>query len=103
MDQGRQASSEDHAAELPSVPVERDAPLVESNRLQSGESLETVGTAQEDEGWPLTSLQQRLAKTAGRLIKNARYYWLLLSESQVSQLSMKRNCCEQRLADDLTP
>jgi len=27
--------------------------------------------------WPLTSLQQRLVKTGGRLIKHARYYWLL--------------------------
>jgi hypothetical protein len=28
--------------------------------------------------WLLTSLQQRLLKTGGRLIKHARYYWLLL-------------------------
>jgi len=27
--------------------------------------------------WSLTSLQQRLVKTGGRLIKHARYYWLL--------------------------
>ena len=25
-----------------------------------------------------TSLQQRLVKTGGRLVKHARYYWLLL-------------------------
>jgi hypothetical protein len=31
--------------------------------------------------WSLTSLQQRLVKTGGRLIKHARYYWLLLAES----------------------
>jgi hypothetical protein len=31
--------------------------------------------------WWLTSLQQRLVKTGGRLIKQARYYWLLLAES----------------------
>jgi len=30
--------------------------------------------------WSLTSLQQRLVKTGGRLIKHARYYWLLLAE-----------------------
>ena len=29
--------------------------------------------------WSLTSLQQRLVKTGGRLIKHARYYWLLLA------------------------
>jgi len=28
--------------------------------------------------WSLTGLQQRLVKTGGRLIKHARYYWLLL-------------------------
>ena len=33
------------------------------------------------ENWSLTSLQQRLVKTGGRLIKHARYYWLLLAES----------------------
>jgi hypothetical protein len=33
------------------------------------------------ENWSLTSLQQRLVKTGGRLVKHARYYWLLLAES----------------------
>ncbi len=33
----------------------------------------------------LTSLQQRLVKTGGRLIKHARYYWLLLAESHLTQ------------------
>jgi hypothetical protein len=31
--------------------------------------------------WSLTSLQQRLVNTGGRLIQHARYYWLLLAES----------------------
>jgi hypothetical protein len=35
--------------------------------------------------WSLTSLQQRLAKTGGRLIKHARYYWLLLAESHLTR------------------
>ena len=35
--------------------------------------------------WSLTSLQQRLVKTGGRLIKHARYYWLLLAESQLTR------------------
>ena len=34
--------------------------------------------------WSLTSLQQRLLKTGGRLIKHARYYWLLLAESHLT-------------------
>ena len=33
----------------------------------------------------LTSLQQRLVKTGGRLIKHARYYWLLLAESHLTR------------------
>jgi hypothetical protein len=32
-----------------------------------------------------TSLQQRLVKTGGRLIKHARYYWLLLAESHLTR------------------
>ena len=31
----------------------------------------------------LTSLQQRLVKTGGRLVKHARYYWPLLAESHL--------------------
>jgi hypothetical protein len=30
--------------------------------------------------WSLISLQQRLVKTGGRLVKHTRYYWLLLAE-----------------------
>jgi hypothetical protein len=30
-------------------------------------------------------LQQRLVKTGGRLIKHARYYWLLLAESHLTR------------------
>jgi Transposase DDE domain group 1 len=35
--------------------------------------------------WSLTSLQQRLVKTGGRLIKHARYYWLQLAEGHLTQ------------------
>ena len=35
--------------------------------------------------WSLTSLQQRLVKTGGPLIKHARYYWLLLAESHLTR------------------
>ena len=34
--------------------------------------------------WSLTSLQQRPVKTGGRLVKHARYYWLLLAESHLT-------------------
>ena len=35
--------------------------------------------------WSLISLQQRLVKTGGRLIKHAHYYWLLLAESDLTR------------------
>jgi hypothetical protein len=36
------------------------------------------------ENWSLTSLQ-RLVKTGGRLVKHARYYWLLLAEGHLNR------------------
>jgi len=36
-------------------------------------------------GWSLTSLKQRLVKTGSRLLKHARYYWLLLAESHLTR------------------
>jgi len=37
------------------------------------------------DNWSLTSLQQRLLKTGGRLVKHARYYWLMLAESHLTR------------------
>jgi len=37
------------------------------------------------DNWSLTSLQQRLVKTSGRLVKHGRYYWLLLAKSHVTR------------------
>ena len=37
------------------------------------------------ENWSLTSLQQRLVKTGGRLMQHARYYWLLLAEGYLNR------------------
>ena len=35
--------------------------------------------------WSLSSLQQRLVKTGGQLVKHARYYWLLLAEGYLTR------------------
>jgi hypothetical protein len=35
--------------------------------------------------WSLTSRQRRLVKTGGRLVKHARYYWLLLTENHLTR------------------
>jgi hypothetical protein len=37
------------------------------------------------ENWSLTSLQQRLVETGGRLVKHARYYWLPLAEGHLNR------------------
>jgi hypothetical protein len=37
------------------------------------------------EAWSLTSLQQRIVKTGGRLVKHARYYWLMFAESYLTR------------------
>jgi len=37
------------------------------------------------ENWSLTSLQQRLVKTGTRLVKHARYCWLMLAESHLTR------------------
>ncbi len=44
------------------------------------------------DAWSLTSLQQRLVKTGGRLIKHARYYWLLLPRDICTGAYLAR-CC----------
>jgi hypothetical protein len=38
------------------------------------------------ENWSLTSLQQRLVKTGGRLVKHARYYWKRLFAGMVRRM-----------------
>jgi hypothetical protein len=35
--------------------------------------------------WSLTSVQQRLVKTGGPLVKHVRYYWLMLAESHLTR------------------
>ena len=35
--------------------------------------------------WSLTSFEQRLMKTGGRLVKHARYSWLLVAEGHLNR------------------
>jgi hypothetical protein len=56
----------------------------EARSLRNGESLDWVLPRKID-NWSLTSLQQRLVKTGGRLVKHARYYWRLLAESRLTR------------------
>src|SRR6266403_5663968 len=50
-----------------------------------GNLCRRLALPQRIENWSLTSLQQRLVKTGGRLVKHARYYWLLLAESHLTR------------------
>ena len=44
-----------------------------------------LGLPQRIRNWSLTSWQQRLMKTGGRLVTHARYYWLLLAEGHLNR------------------
>ncbi len=44
-----------------------------------------LGLPHRIKSWSLTSLQHRLMKTGGRLVKHARYYWLLLAEGYLNR------------------
>jgi len=44
-----------------------------------------LGLPKNIDTWSLTSLQQRLIKTGGRLVKHARYYWLMLAEAHLTR------------------
>jgi hypothetical protein len=58
----------------------------ERARLQLGKPLVAAALPKAVGNWSLTSLQQRLVKTGGRLVKShARYYWLLLAKSHLAR------------------
>jgi hypothetical protein len=59
--------------------------VVERPRLQPGQLVIAVYAAQGSGQLAALSLQQRLVKTGERLIKQARYYWLLLAESHLTR------------------
>jgi hypothetical protein len=84
VDRRRQASGEDDAVVLSSLSVERSATRTKSAGLQLGEFVASV-LPKRIETWSLTSLQQRLVKTGGRLVKHARYCWHLLAESHLTR------------------
>ena len=50
-----------------------------------------LGLPRRIKSWSLTSLQHRLMKTGGRLVKHARYYWLLLAEGHLNRQAVRRD------------
>ena len=86
MDQRRQAGDALDALVVPSVPGERGAPATERSGVQPGQPLAQTRSAAADQGAgrsPVSS--RRLVKTGGRLVKHARYYWLLLAEGHLTR------------------
>jgi hypothetical protein len=49
-----------------------------------GNLLRRLALPRAIQGWSLTSLQQRLFKTGGRLVRHARYFVLQLTESYLT-------------------
>ena len=85
MDQGRQAGGALDAAVVSSVPGERGSVTAECAGVHLGNLWRRLVLPRRIDSWSLTSLQQRLVKTGGRLVKHARYYWLLLAESHLTR------------------
>jgi hypothetical protein len=57
----------------------------ESLRVDPGSRCLPAGAAGSGRQLVAHQLAARLVKTGGRLIKHARYYWLLLAESHVTR------------------
>ena len=53
-----------------------------------------LGLPQRIKSWSLTSLQHRLMKTGGRLVKHARYYWLLLAKGHLNRQAVRRHAAQ---------
>src|SRR5271169_80426 len=85
VDQRGKASGGDDATELSSLPLKPGTAGIELVGLQLGQFVAAAGVAQWNRELVATSLQQRLVKTGARLVKHARYYWLLLAESHLTK------------------
>lgn len=88
VDQGRQAGDESENWARPSCHRFRSNEV----RLQLavmaynlGNLWRRLGLPSRIKSWSLTSLQHRLMKTGGRLVRHARYYWLLLAEGHLNR------------------
>ena len=71
----------------PGYPAGSDSPAIRLSLLayNLGNLWRRLTLPKRIENWSLTSLQQRLVKTGGRLVKHARYYWLFLAEGHLTR------------------
>src|SRR5271165_6953263 len=77
MDRRWKAGGEDDTTELSSFPLEPSAAGAEPTGRNLGNLWRRLTLPKRIENWSLTSLQQRLVKTGGRLVKHARYKWAI--------------------------
>jgi hypothetical protein len=80
--EGKQAA---HWTRLSPRSSERGPTTAERARVQPRDLWRRLVLPMRIDAWSLTSLQQRLVKTGGRLVKHARYWWLLLAEGHLTR------------------
>ena len=108
MDQGRQAGDEDDAPDCHRFRSNEARLWLSLIAYNLGNLWRRLVLPKRIANWSLTSLQQRVVKTGGRLIKHARYYWLLLAESHLTRRlfgSMVRRsprCPRRRVGEPMT-
>ena len=85
MDQGRQAGHPLDAVVVPSVPGERGALATERPGLQSRQPLAQTGPAAADQSLVAHESPAAAGENRGRLVKHARYYWLLLADGHLTR------------------
>ena len=72
----------------------------ESDHYNLGSLWRRLVLPQRIGNWSLTSLQQWLIKTGGRLVKHAQYYWLLLVEGHLTRRLFGAMLCRIALHGD---
>jgi Transposase DDE domain group 1 len=82
--EGRKTATLDAPLLLP-VPSQRGPPAPRILAYNLGNLLRRLALPFAIQSWSLTSLQQRLFKTGGRLIRHARYFTLQLAESHLTR------------------
>jgi hypothetical protein len=85
MDQGRQAGGVLDTAVAPPLPANEVRLQLSVLAYNLGNLWRRLVLPTPIDTWSLTSLQQRLVKRGGRLVKHASYYWLLLAESHLTR------------------
>jgi hypothetical protein len=86
MDKSGQAGRQDDPVELPPIPLSNGMRLwLSLIAYNLGNLWRRLVLPPKIDNWSLTNLLQRLVKTGGRLVKHARYYWLLLVEGYLTR------------------